>query len=218
MPPRTPTSPRWARLPAVSLLVLVLTACASAGVEVEPSAPDSPAGAPSWRAEPADVAIEVTGDELAVLEDPAADAAVGVEIPTVTGLDVNGAPIVIGPTDGPMAIMVVAHWCPHCQAEVALLSDHLRVNGLPDDVRVVAISSAIDATRGNFPSARWLAEAEWPVDTLIDDADSTALRAFGIAAFPSLVLVDEAGAVTLRVTGSLDGPRFEQALDILRDG
>lgn len=215
MPSRPSPPPRWA---VSALLILALTACTGADAEVASSpTAASPSSAPSWRAEPAEAAVEVAGEALAVLEDPAADAAVGVEIPTVTGVDVDGAPIVIGPTDGPMAIMVVAHWCPHCQAEVALLSDHLRVNGLPDDVRVVAISSAIDATRGNFPSAQWLADAEWPVDTLIDDEDSTALRAFGIAAFPSLVLVDEAGAVTLRVTGSLDGPTFEQALDVLRD-
>jgi hypothetical protein len=38
-----------------------------------------------------------------------------------------------------------------------------------------------------------------------------------VQAFPGLVLVDADGAVTLRVTGSLNGPTFDQALEMLRE-
>jgi len=192
---------------------LLLAACA-AGASIAPSVSPSFDLPP----EPAEKAIVVDGEALTVLEDPATDPAVGEPLPALSGTSTRGEPMDIGPGDGPMAIMVVAHWCPHCQAEVALLSDHLRVNGMPEDIRVVAVSTAIDETRGNFPSTRWLANAEWPVETIIDDADGSALQALGVPAFPALVLVDGEGNVALRVTGSLDGPTFDQALDTLRGG
>ncbi len=212
-------------------LALILAACASAAAptgegtataSIGRTTAASPTAAPSADleppAEPAEEAIVVDGEPLAVLEDPANDPAVGTPLPRLSGASTSGEPMEIGPDDGPMAILVVAHWCPHCQSEVALLSDHLRVNGLPEDIRVVAISTAIDEARGNYPSTQWLANAEWPIETLIDDGEGTALRTLGVPAFPALVLVDGEGNVTLRVTGGLNGETFDQGLDTLRGG
>ncbi len=211
-------------------IALLLAACASAAAPtgegtptaIGPTTAASPTAAPSADleppAEPAEAAIVVEGEPLAVLEDPANDPAVGARLPRLSGASTSGERMEIGPDDGPMAILVVAHWCPHCQSEVALLSDHLRVNGLPEDIRVVAISTAIDEARGNYPSTQWLANAEWPIETLIDDGEGTALRTLGIPAFPALVLVDGEGIVTLRVTGGLNGETFDQGLDTLRGG
>ncbi|HEX2884232.1 MAG TPA: hypothetical protein VHQ42_06645 [Candidatus Limnocylindria bacterium] len=234
----TSTGRRLAAAPAC--VALLLAACASAATptgEGDSSAPTgsatpptsasapaseaaeaTPAGSFTLPQEPAAEAIVVDGEALPLLEDPASDPAVGERLPGLSGTSTRGDPMEIGPGDGPMAILVVAHWCPHCQSEVALLSDHLRVNGMPEDIRVVAISTAVDETRGNYPPAQWLADAEWPVETLIDDADGTALRTLGIGAFPALVLVDGDGNVTLRVTGGLNGPTFDQGLDTLRGG
>jgi hypothetical protein len=219
-------------------VVLLLAACASAASptgegdappSISPtaavaSASSAPSEAPGpsssleLPAEPAEEGVVVEGEALAVLEDPANDPAVGAPLPALSGTSTSGEPMTIGPDDGPLAILVIAHWCPHCQSEVALLSDHLRVNGMPEDIRVVAISTAIDETRGNYPSAQWLLNAEWPAETLIDDGDGTALQALGIPAFPALVLVDGDGNVTLRVTGGLNGDTFDQGLDTLRGG
>jgi hypothetical protein len=190
----------------------------SASVAASEAAVATPAGSFVLPQEPAAEAIAVDGEALPLLEDPASDPAVGEPLPGLSGTSTRGEPMEIGPGDGPMAILVVAHWCPHCQSEVALLSDHLRVNGMPEDIRVVAVSTAVDETRGNYPPAQWLADAEWPVETLIDDADGTALRTLGVPAFPALVLVDGDGNVTLRVTGGLNGPTFDQGLDTLRGG
>lgn len=168
--------------------------------------------------EPASVPVEVRGESLTAYDAEQTDSAIGEPLPTITGTTVKGQPLAIEGDGRPMALLVMAHWCPHCQAEVALLADHLRLTGLPDDVRLVAISTAYDATRGNYPASTWLRNAEWPVPTLVDDADSTALKALGIGAFPGLVLVDDAGDVLLRFTGGLNPTSFERALDIARCG
>ncbi|MDQ3782544.1 MAG: redoxin domain-containing protein, partial [Actinomycetota bacterium] len=65
---------------------------------------------------------EVTGEALAPHPGnmlPADDPAVGIAAPAVVGEDFDGNTVSIDPTDGsPKAIMFLAHWCPHCQAEV----------------------------------------------------------------------------------------------------
>ncbi|HEX2843870.1 MAG TPA: hypothetical protein VHP64_01345, partial [Candidatus Limnocylindria bacterium] len=98
---------------------------------------------PGGLAEPARSTIGITGDPLPAFTDPAADPAVGQSLPTLTGTDLDGEPITIAPSDGPMAVVVLAHWCEHCQAEVPVLVDYLASTGMPDGVRLVGLSTSI---------------------------------------------------------------------------
>src|SRR5687768_10216733 len=133
--------------------------------------------ASSSLAEPARTPVTVSGPALVPLSDRASDVAVGSRLPDIAGEDLAGAPISIGPADGPMVIVVLAHWCPHCQAEVPALVDYLASTGVPDDVRIVGVSTAIDAVRPNYPPSAWLEREGWTVPTLVDDASSSALSA-----------------------------------------
>jgi hypothetical protein len=160
--------------------------------------------------EPARVATAVTGEALPALTDPAADAAIGQPIPTLTGIDLSGEPISIGPSDGPMAIVLLAHWCSHCQAEVPVLVDYLASTGMPEGVKLVAISTSIDAARPNYPPSTWLEREGWTVPTMVDDATSGGLRALGMSSFPGFVFVDADGRVVQRTTGELPAATFDQ--------
>lgn len=162
--------------------------------------------------EPARVATAVTGEALPTLADPASDAAIGQPIPSLTGIDLSGEPISIGPSDGPMAIVLLAHWCGFCQAEVPTLVDYLASTGMPEGVELVTISTSIDPARPNYPPSTWLEREGWTAPTMVDDATSGALRALGMSSFPGFIFVDADGRVVQRTTGQLPAGAFDQAV------
>jgi len=158
--------------------------------------------------EPAAERVQVSGTALPALTAGAADPAVGMELPTLTGVGLDGEAMTIGPDEGAVAIVVLAHWCPHCQAEVPQLVDWLAANEVPDGVRVVALSTSIDPVRPNYPPSAWLEREGWTQPTLVDDASSTALQALGMGNFPGFVAVASDGTVQQRLTGEMTGDQF----------
>ena len=151
--------------------------------------------------QPADQPVQVSGT-LPAFPASGIDPAVGQPFPTITSIDFNGQPVTIDPTDGhPKLVMALAHWCPHCQAEVPTFVSWLRDHPLPSNVELIAIATAIDPTRGNYPPSAWLARENWPGQALVDDANSSALAALGLNSFPGWVLVGSDGTVLERLTG-----------------
>lgn len=163
-------------------------------------------------AQPA-ASVTISGDALPAMTSGGDDPAVGVRIPTLTGTGIDGQPMTISPDDGPMAIVVLAHWCPHCQAELPRLVDWLEEQGAPEGVQVVALATGIDAARPNYPPSTWLEREGWTEPTLVDDAGSRALQALGVSSFPGFVLVDEDGRVVERRTGEIGGEAFGAFLE-----
>ncbi|HEX9635610.1 MAG TPA: TlpA disulfide reductase family protein [Candidatus Limnocylindria bacterium] len=204
-PRRTPPTPRRSSTPLVlGGVVAVVVIAAVAAVVI--------AGlAPAGVAEPAGQ-VTISGEPLPALVDPAADPAVGQQLPTLSGIGLDGQPIAVGPDGGPMAIVVLAHWCAHCQAELPGLVQLIAQGGVPEGVTVVGVSTAIDALRPNYPPSAWFEREGWAQPTLIDDASSTALHALGLSSFPGFVFVDAQGAVALRLTGEIGTDRFGQLL------
>ncbi|MGZ8481697.1 MAG: TlpA family protein disulfide reductase [Candidatus Limnocylindria bacterium] len=168
--------------------------------------------APAGIAEPAARPVTITGESLPALTDSAVDPAVGQQLPALAGTGLDGQPLQFGPGDGPMAIVVLAHWCPHCQAELPGLVDLIAQGGVPEGVSVVGVSTGIDAVRPNYPPSAWFEREGWAQPTLIDDASSRALQALGLNAFPGFVFVDAQGAVALRLTGEIGTARFGEIL------
>lgn len=166
---------------------------------------------PAGVAEPA-AQVTVSGGPLPAPADPAADPAIGQQLPAISGIGLDGQPIAIRPEDGPMAIVVLAHWCPHCQAELPDIVRLIEQGGVPEGVSIIGLSTAIDAVRPNYPPSAWFEREGWAQPTLIDDADSRALEALGLSTFPGFVFVDGQGAVTLRLTGEIGADRFAEVL------
>jgi thiol-disulfide isomerase/thioredoxin len=196
---RSPTLVVAGVIAAVVILAAVVALLASTGS--------------SGLAEPAARQLVVSGAPLPALPASGTDPAVGQLLPSIGGTGLDGDPVKIGPDDGAHAIVVLAHWCPHCQAEVPLLTEWLASNQPPAGVRVVALSTAIDAARPNYPPSAWLEREGWVQPTLVDDAGSSGLDALGVTNFPAFVFVNPDGTVALRMTGEIGMDEFAAALE-----
>jgi thiol-disulfide isomerase/thioredoxin len=82
------------------------------------------------------------------------DAAVGQAVPVIRGQSFNGARVVIEPDGHPMVIVVAAHWCPHCQAELPKLAGYLQQHPASPDVEVVVVATDTSSSRPNYPPSQ----------------------------------------------------------------
>jgi thiol-disulfide isomerase/thioredoxin len=146
--------------------------------------------------------VEITGEPLAPFADPVTDPAVGQATPVVAGAGFDGTPMTIGgASDNPTMLVFLAHWCPHCNVEVPELIKLNDAGGVPDDLDVIGISTAVAADRPNYPPSEWIVDKGWPWPTMADSETSEALNAFGGTSFPFLVIVDSDGTVLARQSG-----------------
>lgn len=147
------------------------------------------------------------------------DDAIGKTLPTISGETLAGEPFTLSGTDGKAKIIaVVAHWCPHCQREVPLIATHLETTPMPDDVELVAVSTAVAKERGNWPPKKWLDAAGWPTPVMADSADSTAAKTYGLTSFPYFVVVDAEGKVVFRTSGEITTDQFDQMVKAAQTG
>lgn len=158
--------------------------------------------------------VTVTGSSLPATVDSGADSAIGMTVPTLTGKSFDGTKVEIKPGK-PMLVAFVAHWCPHCQAEVPKLVTW-QAAGDFKGIDVYAVATAADESRGNYPPASWLEKEEWKNPVLVDDANSKALNAWGGRSFPTLVAVKADGTVALRMSGELSEDQIKQLADAAR--
>jgi thiol-disulfide isomerase/thioredoxin len=147
--------------------------------------------------------VSVSGDVVPTLDAALADdPAIGTAFPTIEGQAFDGTPITVGgPTDGPTMVVYLAHWCPHCNAEVPELIELNDSGGIPEDMTVVGVSTAVDSTAPNYPPSSWLADKGWPWKAMADDEASTAFVVSGGSGFPYLVILDADGKVIARDSG-----------------
>ena len=190
----TRMSPRTVVLLAVvgAAVVIALLVAALAGGDDDEATEAAPA-----------TPVSASGTALPPLPDEGAAPAVGTPMPVLTGTDLAGDPLTIGDSGRPTMVVFLAHWCPHCRAEVPVITDWVADGGLPEGVDLVAVATANDPARPNYPAADWLEAEGWPAPTLHDDADATAATAGGVSAFPFMVFVEADGTVAGRASGEL---------------
>ncbi|QGG94724.1 TlpA family protein disulfide reductase [Actinomarinicola tropica] len=196
-------------------------------VDEAPTTTDEPSTTPDADAEdqaeaevegaPSTADVEVSGEPLAFLFD-GDDPAIGETAPELAGTSLTGEPMEIRHDGTPRIVVFVAHWCPHCQAEVPVVVDWLGDGGLPDDVELVAVSTAVDEARDNFPPAEWLEREGWAVPTLVDTEDGAAHLAYGAGGFPYFVVLDGDGRVVLRSAGERSPDGLDELVELARDG
>jgi thiol-disulfide isomerase/thioredoxin len=190
---------RWL-LPAIGVAVIAVAAIGAIWLSSGSSGGGSterPSDLPSGSV-PADEAPVVSGTPLAQYEPGASsDSAVGQTIPTVTSptgsIELDGTAKVI---------LFLAHWCPHCQAEVPVVQAWVDGGNLPDDVELISVSTAIDPNRPNYPPSEWLERENWTAPVIVDESGAVA-SAYGMTAFPYFVFVNADGTVAGRITGEL---------------
>jgi thiol-disulfide isomerase/thioredoxin len=149
--------------------------------------------------------VTVAGTALPELKQSGADAAVGQVAPILRGENFDGkAQTVGGPSDKPTLAMFVAHWCPHCQAEVPRVVSWRADGTIPSDINLVAVSTAASPDYPNYPPSAWLHRVGWPGQVMADDDQQTAAQAYGLPAYPFFVALDKDGKVLARGSGELD--------------
>ncbi len=148
--------------------------------------------------------VTVDGPDLPVYPDATAtDPGVGMTAPTVAGADWNDVPVSIEADGRPKILIFLAHWCPHCQAEVPVVVDWLENGGLGEDVDMYGLTVLTNKLQGNWPPQEWLEDEGWDVPTLMDDEDNSAAIAYGLRGTPFYVVLDGDGEVLARVSGEV---------------
>ena len=145
--------------------------------------------------------LTVSGTALPTLTDSTRDPAVGKTAPTMTGVTFNGSPLTIGNTGQAHMVIFVAHWCPHCQAEVPRIVSLAKAGQVP--IPIVTVATGTDASAPNYPPSAWLAREGWPYPVLVDSKTETAATAYGLPGYPFLVFVNAQGQVVGRLSGEI---------------
>jgi thiol-disulfide isomerase/thioredoxin len=150
----------------------------------------------------------VSGGALAPFTDASADTALGRPIPQAAGTSFEGTPVSISANGQPKILLFLAHWCPHCQAEVPVVQRWLDAGRLPAGIELISIATAIDPNRPNYPPHAWLQREGWTAPVLVDPEDTVATR-YGLGAFPYWVSVGADGTVAQRLTGELTDAQLD---------
>jgi cytochrome c biogenesis protein CcmG, thiol:disulfide interchange protein DsbE len=158
--------------------------------------------------------VEVTGAPLATYVADSADSAIGVVAPTVSGQQFDGTPIEVKP-GRPTLVIFLAHWCPHCQREVPVLTQWEAAGGVPEGVDVIGVATGTDPALPNYPPSQWLADEKFPFPVMADSSSSDAAGAFGLSAYPYFVLLDAEGKVVQRASGEIDPTTLTPVLESL---
>ncbi len=168
--------------------------------------------------------ITVTGTPLpdypqsqTVLVPADQDPAVGQTPPKLEGVSFDGSKVTIDPADGRAKVIIfLAHWCPHCQAEVPRLQTWISAGNQPKDVDIYAVSTAVSSERVNYPPSKWIAREDFAPPVLLDGADSPASKAFALPGFPYFVALNADGTVAQRGSGEVPIEQFEQVVKALK--
>lgn len=152
--------------------------------------------------------VRVAGPGLTPYSPGMADPSVGRPVPELRGYTFDDQPITVTPAGDAQIVIFVAHWCNHCQAEVPRIVDWLAAGRLAG-VRLVAVSTGVDATAPNYPPSAWLQREDWTIPTVTDDTDGTAAQAFGLTGYPYFVAVKADGTVAARASGEQPLERFQ---------
>ncbi|MFM7891536.1 MAG: TlpA family protein disulfide reductase [Actinomycetota bacterium] len=158
--------------------------------------------------------VVVTGEALPEFGKGESDPAIGMTAPVLEGFGFLGNEVTTTPGN-PMLLVFLAHWCPHCQAEVPVLVKWSQSGLVPEGLDVIAITTGSDETAPNFPPSVWLANEKWPElwPVLVDNKDQTAGNAFGLAGYPYMTLIGADGKVLWRNSGEITAEALTDAVN-----
>lgn len=150
--------------------------------------------------------ITVTGEGLTPLGDSGTDASVGAPGPALKGYTHAGAPIEVVPSESgtPTMLVFLAHWCPHCNREIPRLNDWKERGLVPDNLRVIGITTASRNDQANWPPSEWMNTMEWTFEVMADSDTQQAATAYGVDGFPFMVILDAQGNVAKRFSGEVE--------------
>lgn len=159
----------------------------------------------------------VTGERLPFVAENGADPAVGFDAPEVVGADWEGNPVEIKADGRPKIVIFLAHWCPHCQADVPRVQQWIDAGGVPDGVDLYSVATLTDPVRPKWPPQDWLEEEGWTVPVIMDDAASSVATAYGLVGTPFYVVLDGQNRNLARVSGEIGAAGMDALAEIALD-
>ena len=149
--------------------------------------------------------VAVEGDDLPFLETGAADPAVGLTAPTVTGETFDGEQLTIGADGNAKIVVLLAHWCPHCQVEVPLVQNWVESGGLPEGVDLYGATVLTNRVRDGrtWPPQDWLESEGWTSPTIKDDQQNSIVNAYGMTGTPTYVVLGPDNENLGRISGEI---------------
>ena len=154
--------------------------------------------------------VSVEGAPLPPFDGQEPDPAMETVAPAFAATTFDGVEVSVLPGDGTAKVIgFFAHWCSHCQRELPRMAGWLAANQLPAGVEVIAVSTAVDSSRGNYPPSAWFEEEQWPAVAVRDSAENEIGDAYGLQGFPYMVAVDADGRIVARVSGELTDSLWE---------
>jgi thiol-disulfide isomerase/thioredoxin len=203
---RARSSTSTSRLPWLLLGGAAMIAVAVLAIVTTSGAPSRASGAGA-----SSVAASATvGDvpSLPLFTGASVDPAVGRPIPEARGTDFDGSTVAIEHDGRPKVLLFVAHWCPHCQAEVPVVQAWLDAGRLDPAVDLISVATGIDPVLPNYPPDAWLEREHWSPPVLVD-GDQAVATSYGLKSFPYWVVVDAAGKVAARTSGELSADQLD---------
>ena len=193
---------KWLIGGVVALVAVAVGVGFLANRDAEERAPDSDVPQVS------DVNIE--GEYLPPFDGQEPDPAMETLAPAFAATTFDGVEVSVLPGDGTAKVIgFFAHWCPHCQRELPRIANWLAANQLPAGVEVIAVSTAVDSGRGNYPPSAWFEEEQWPATAVRDSESNEIGQAYGLRGFPYMVGLDADGRIVARVSGELTDELWE---------
>jgi thiol-disulfide isomerase/thioredoxin len=162
--------------------------------------------------------VTVEGTALPEFQQPAPDPAIGEAAPKLIGNNFAGAPVTLGGASGkPQIVTFFAHWCPHCQREVPIIV-RLERQGVLEGIELGGVSTGTSKDAPNYPPSDWLERVGWPAPVLVDTANQTAAKAYGLSGYPFLVFVDAEGKVVGRWAGEMPEDDLKAVIEAFKAG
>ena len=149
--------------------------------------------------------VTVDGNDLPFFESASGDPAVGVTAPTVTGETFDGEQRTIGPDGNAKIVVMLAHWCPHCQAEVPVVQGWVDAGALPEGVDLYGVTVMTNRVRDGrtWPPRDWLEDEGWTSPTIKDDQQNSIVNAYGMTGTPTYVVLGPDNENLGRISGEI---------------
>ncbi|MBI4933851.1 MAG: TlpA family protein disulfide reductase [Actinobacteria bacterium] len=210
----------WVAVGLVVLLGVGGIIWATSGSDDTAASSDTTAAETPGSGLPTSQPVTVTGDPLpAFTSGGGSDTAIGMTAPKLEGLNFNDQPVVAdAETNGAYMLVFLAHWCPHCNAEVPRLLAWKNSGAIPADLDVIGVATAVSENSPNFPPAEWFSNRGWAWPVMVDEStgDGTAgvaAQAYGASGWPYFVIVGADGKVKTRVSGEVEVAELESIVE-----
>jgi thiol-disulfide isomerase/thioredoxin len=161
----------------------------------------------------------ISGDSLPAFDATStlsADPAVGMVAPEVTGQDFSDNTVAINPNGTPTAVLFIAHWCPHCRAEVPRVQAWINSGGGVPGVNIISVTTAANSGQPNWPPSQWLKNEGWTQPNIRDDKNNSVFNAYGGGSFPFWVFLNGDGTVAARLAGETEVTTLQTVMESLQ--